>query len=132
MVPEAAAAEVLVASVGVPQGALLRVRRLQRLCEPHPLGGLVLAAAASKQPLPGDADLEELAHWLLKSGRLSIQSTEVCSKTWAISRRRLKPRLHTLATAIMVSDRAARLSLELMLTRSHRGVRYLVYADCAR
>ena len=57
---------------------------------------------------------------------------EVCSKTWDISRRRLKPRLRTLAASIMVSDRSSRLSLESMLTRIHRGVRLLVYADGAR
>ena len=41
------------------------------------------------------------------------------------------PRMYTLADCVMIAERTSRLSLCSMLTRSHRGVRFALCADCA-
>ena len=117
----------------LPDGTLARLRRPQRVGEPHPLAAVLQTLASSLVPGgPADEGARAVALSLLSSAPQPMASTVVHADRLGQTRRAFEPREQTAFSAALIASRCARWELEEGMAVPRAGVECLLYIDYNR
>ena len=117
----------------LPAGTLARIRRPQRVGEPHPLAAVLRTLSGSLVPAgPTDEEARTLALSMLGSAVQPVASATLRAELAGVGRFRFAVRQQTALSAALVASRAARWELEEGMATPRPGVECLLYLDYNR